>query len=534
MRTVSFEREDPLVPTAPNRADIACFVGFVGRRDGPLPAPIHQWLVERGWLAPPGGAPLFPRAGVEQLRDVPVPVESWALFDRLFAWDRRPVDDRDPSDRGPFATSYLGAAVRSFFAQGGRKCYVVRVGDPCALTAPGAMRRAGLAALIPGFPAGVTSVARDPASWTGVGHVVGLEDVSFVCLPDLPDAVRSDRAAPDVTVPLPPRPERFSECSDPEPAPPPDTPVPAYPAPTCDWDGYMLWAQALERVAFLLTQPPREAQLVAALPLPVPRFEEHAALAALLGDFLSRQLGSGGLASPSLGTSFLQLAYPWVRTPGSANLPAGLEGPDGVVVGVLARNALARGTYRSAAGLDLADVSDVYPLLSERELSMSADRARPTAPRAPTFAERVSLVGREPAGIRLLSDVTASATETYRPGSVHRLVSAILRAARRLGEDVLFEPSSERVWATITAHLDALMLALYQDGALRGADASEAFQVRCGRSTMTQHDIDSGRVIAAIQFQAAAPVEHITVVLALDATGQVSLVPGRALARVAA
>jgi phage tail sheath protein FI len=69
------------------------------------------------------------------------------------------------------------------------------------------------------------------------------------------------------------------------------------------------------------------------------------------------------------------------------------------------------------------------------------------------------------------------------------------------------------------------MLALYQDGALRGASAAEAFQVRCDRSTMSQNDIDNGRLIAELQFQAAVPIEHVTVQLALDASGQVSLVP---------
>ena len=41
---------------------------------------------------------------------------------------------------------------------------------------------------------------------------------------------------------------------------------------------------------------------------------------------------------------------------------------DGVLTGVLARNALTRGAFRSAAGLHLADVYDVQPLLSDREL----------------------------------------------------------------------------------------------------------------------------------------------------------------------
>jgi len=109
-----------VVPPHPNRTDIACFVGYVGRRETELPAELDRWLRERGWhLAEHGRTPF------DELLDVPVPVDTWDLFDHLFAWD-----ERDLNGQGQLGTAYLGAAVRSFFAQGGRKCYVVRVGDP--------------------------------------------------------------------------------------------------------------------------------------------------------------------------------------------------------------------------------------------------------------------------------------------------------------------------------------------------------------------------------------------------------------------
>jgi phage tail sheath protein FI len=41
---------------------------------------------------------------------------------------------------------------------------------------------------------------------------------------------------------------------------------------------------------------------------------------------------------------------------------------------------------------------------------------------------------------------------------------------------------------------------------------------------MTQNDLDAGRVIVEVQFDPAAPVERITVMLALAEGGRVSLV----------
>jgi phage tail sheath protein FI len=121
--------------------------------------------------------------------------------------------------------------------------------------------------------------------------------------------------------------------------------------------------------------------------------------------------------------------------------------------------------------------------------------------------------------------VTASADQSYRPAGVSRLVSTLVRAARRLGEDSTFEPSGEALWTRVQDRASTVLRALWDLGALRGTTPSEAFDVRCDRSTMSQQDIDQGRVIARVRFEAAAAVEAITVVLALDEGGQVSLAP---------
>ena len=67
-------------------------------------------------------------------------------------------------------------------------------------------------------------------------------------------------------------------------------------------------------------------------------------------------------------------------------------------------------------------------------------------------------------------------------------------------------------------------------GALRG-DPRTAFRVRCDRSTMSQNDLDAGRLIAWVQFDAALPIDRIDVVLELEDGGRVSLAgpgaPGR-------
>ncbi len=522
MNTLTFEVQAPPPAPDPNRADVALFVGFVERRQGQaLPREVKKWLDEQGWISGPYG-----RAAeeIEALLDVPAPIDTWEVFDHVFAWEQRTLEG---SQRG--ATTYLGAAVRSFFAQGGRKCYVVRVGNPWPLTTPRAQRLTHLPLLIPGYGSAFAASAVDRRSWHGVAHLFGLPEVSFLCLPDLGDIVSVD--PPPIMLPNLPLPEeQFVECSDAESQDTPaDRALRSRAAPRCDEQGYQDWAGAIHMLAELLARHLREIQLIAAIPMPI---YGSAAERDLLG-FLLSDRGRGPLASQwheqpdGVASAFVQFVYPWVRTPGSEALPEQLESPDAVLTGLLARNALTRGAFRSAALLHLADVYDVAPLLRRDQMcTPRPDDGNASAARH-ALLERVSLVGPTPSGLRLLSDATTSQDENYRPACINRLVSVIVRAARRLGEELTFESSGERLWTRLRERLEGLFLGLLQAGALRGSTPTEAFQVRCDRSTMSQNDIDNGRVIARIQFVAAAPIEQITVVLALDEGGQVSLASAR-------
>jgi uncharacterized protein len=548
MTGLVFEVEPPLILPVPNRADVACFIGLVARRDTDLPEALHKWLIAQGWLQSPANNPGQARP---DLLDLPVPLESWEMFDRLFAWDRRPRQLTDTpaiqegsQDVTPYTTSssaepwshtYLGAAVRSFFAQGGRRCYVVRVGDPLPLNAPREQRRARLAKLLPGYPQRLSATPLHRDSWRGIGLLFGLPDVSYVGLPDLPDLVACAVPLLSMTT-QPSQSEQFVECTQAQSAPTDQRAV-VQQEPRCDLGGYAVWASALALVANLLRRLQREVQLVAALPLPLPESDGEIALQ----DYLALLIeGEGIEADPpaagepvfvpplaygvgdhpqGLASAFVQLVYPWVRTPGSLRLPGQLESPEGVLIGLLARNALTRGSFRSAAGLPLADVNGLEPTLTRAQLFTPHGQPRPN-----TLLERVSLLGPTPAGLRLLSDVTTSQSDSYRPASVNRLVTAIVRAARSLGEAVSFEPAAESLWNRLKSDLDALLLGLWQAGALAGASPGQAFSVRCDRTTTRQADLDNGRVIAEVQFSAAVPIEQIHVVLAMSQGGQVSLV----------
>ena len=120
-----------------------------------------------------------------------------------------------------------------------------------------------------------------------------------------------------------------------------------------------------------------------------------------------------------------------------------------------------------------------------------------------------------PEGFLLLSDATCADDIAWRAGNVSRLIATILRGARRLGQDLLFESSVEALWTRVTRDLSGYLTTLWDLGALDGATPGEAFEVHCDRSTMTQADIDAGRLIVRVAVTVAQPVERITVTLTL-------------------
>jgi phage tail sheath protein FI len=267
-------------------------------------------------------------------------------------------------------------------------------------------------------------------------------------------------------------------------------------APRLDEDGYGLWHDAVAEVCGFLRVYRRDVQMVASVPLPLS--DEPRIVATPDGD------------GPGPASAFVQMVWPWVTTSGGADLPEGLEPPEGLFAGALARNALERGTYRSVAGTRLPTVIREFPALD-----------RDTTPDSPTtrLARGVCLIGPEPDGMTILSDVTASSDEAWRLGGVSRLLATLLRVARRVGEAESFAPNGPALWTRLRRGMESVLEDHYQAGALRGTTSADAFTVRCGRDTTPQNDLDAGRVRVEVSVQPAVSIERIVVVLDLAPGG---------------
>jgi len=350
-----------------------------------------------------------------------------------------------------------------------------------------AQREAVSAGHLPAAPV-LPSPRLEAESWYGLAHLFGLDDATLVCLPDLPEMVCPPPAALPADPPGPAPRATFERCSAPLAAVRPNA-ARTLPVPRCDGDGYRIWVEALRRPLALLRAHARDKLLLACLPTPADDLRLDAAMVGLAA------WADGGEAP--LASAFLQLAAPWLATAESERMPGGLMPADAVLAGMLARSALERGAFRSAAGRRVP-AFDLGPGPGLADL------------------EQLSPFVRTPRGIELAADHTTSDLLEWRPAAVSRLLALVIRAARRLGEASLFEPSGERLWREVEVQLESLLRRVHGLGGLAGVAPEDGFAVRCDRSTMSQADIDNGRLVAEIVLDPAVPIERIRIRLPLD------------------
>jgi len=75
----------------------------------------------------------------------------------------------------------------------------------------------------------------------------------------------------------------------------------------------------------------------------------------------------------------------------------------------------------------------------------------------------------------------------------------------------VFEPNGEQLWQNVRRTVQDFLLDEWQHGALLGTTAEEAFFVRCDRSTMTQDDLDDGRLICLVGVAPVKPAEFVVI-----------------------
>jgi len=112
-------------------------------------------------------------------------------------------------------------------------------------------------------------------------------------------------------------------------------------------------------------------------------------------------------------------------------------------------------------------------------------------------------------GSRVWGARTMSSDPEWKYVNVRRLFIYLEHSVDKSTQWAVFEPNNERLWRNIRQTVEDFLLVMWRDGALIGSKPEEAYFVRCDRTTMTQNDLDNGRMICLVGVAPTKPAEYV-------------------------
>lgn len=112
-------------------------------------------------------------------------------------------------------------------------------------------------------------------------------------------------------------------------------------------------------------------------------------------------------------------------------------------------------------------------------------------------------------GIRVWGARTAGSNPSWKYINVRRLFIFIEETIKANTSWAVFEPNDEPLWVRVRRTISVFLNGLWRNGSLAGSSPEEAFFVNIGRDTMSQDDIDNGRLVCVIGVAPVKPAEFV-------------------------
>lgn len=112
-------------------------------------------------------------------------------------------------------------------------------------------------------------------------------------------------------------------------------------------------------------------------------------------------------------------------------------------------------------------------------------------------------------GIRVWGARTCTSNSLWKYINVRRLFIFLEESIKRNTNWVVFEPNDEALWGRVQRTISNFLDTVWRSGALMGSTSAEAFFVNVDRTTMSQDDIDNGRLICVIGVAPVKPAEFV-------------------------
>ena len=199
----------------------------------------------------------------------------------------------------------------------------------------------------------------------------------------------------------------------------------------------------------------------------------------------------------TLDTKYAALYYPWIEVRDPSVRRNVYVAPSGHMAGIYARVDVERGVHKAPANEVIRGITKIAQDVTKRE----QDLLNPKGINALRF-----FPGR---GNRVWGARTVSSDASWKYVNVRRLFIFVEESIDEGTQWVVFEPNDEPLWARVRQTITNFLTTVWRSGALEGTKPDEAFFVKCDRTTMTQDDIDNGRLICVIGIAPVKPAEFV-------------------------
>jgi len=192
-----------------------------------------------------------------------------------------------------------------------------------------------------------------------------------------------------------------------------------------------------------------------------------------------------------LDSTYGALYYPWLDVDRDG-LP-----PSGFVCGIYARHDVARGVHSAPANEIVHGTTKLETHINDTDQAI-------------LNSEGINAIRDVPGrGVLVLGARTMSADPDWKYVNVRRFLIYLEHSIEKGTEWAVFEPNDDRLWSNIRRAIEDFLLNEWRRGALLGNKPEDAFFVRCDRTTMTQNDVDNGRLVCLVGVAPTRPAEFV-------------------------
>ena len=201
--------------------------------------------------------------------------------------------------------------------------------------------------------------------------------------------------------------------------------------------------------------------------------------------------------APPNDSKYAAFYYPWIRVIDPITNNKKLVPPGGHIAGIYARSDTERGVHKAPANEVIRGAQGLQFSLTKAEQDILNPKG-------------VNCIRAFPGrGIRVWGARTTSSDPLWKYLNVRRLFLYLEGSIDQGTQWVVFEPNNEKLWARVKQSITQFLTTIWRSGALMGLTPDEAFFVKCDRTTMTQDDIDNGRLIVMIGIAPTKPAEFV-------------------------